>query len=809
MKISLAWLNEYIDVKAYFKKPHDLAQLLTHAGLEVENVEAQGAALDHVRVGQIEVLGKHPNADRLTLCQVNVGDGVLRQIVCGAKNHKQGDKVCVALPGAVLPGNFAIKLSKIRDVESQGMLCSDKELGFSQEAEGIKILPADAPVGKTVKEYLGLDDIIFEINVTPNRADCLSHIGLAREISALTGKKIKLPVIKNKKTNWSTKKLAKIELKAKSLCPRYAAKVIKNVKVDQSPLWLKRRLESLGVNSINNIVDVTNFVMFECGQPMHAFDLEQLSGQHVIIDKARAGEAFTTLAGSVLTLTDSDLTIRDAKNTIALAGIIGGKNSGVTESTKDILLESAHFFPAAVRRSSRRLGVDTDSSYRFSRGTDPDGVIFALNRAANLIEELAMGEVAPDHIDLYPVKTKKKPITVRHKTLEDRLGYKVKPSEFVTVIKRLHCSIKTKGKNYLISAPEFRFDIEQEVDLVEEFARINGYDKIPESFPALNQSPSKHAEDFLHDEKLCQAFMAEGFLQAINYNFLNRDFQKTIFNQELWQKLGLEKQGDLVEIKNPLSDETACMRQSLLPGLITNLVYNHNHGLKHGRLFELGRVFGKNGEAFKESKRLACVIWGEPESLWKGKARPLGYDLKAHLENILIRLGVKGYYFKPYDIQMEQQILHPGQGVTLVHQGKPVGFLGTLHPKFRDTHKIRVDVAIMELDMEALMRGYPSVVRYKEISKMPAVERDVSFLVQIETSALDIMREIKRAAGESLIGVHVFDVYQGEGVKDGYKALAFRLKFQSLTETLSDDKVGHLFQGVLAGVKQKFNAEVR
>ena len=381
-----------MDVEEFFSKPEELGERLTQAGLELENLENLSESFHHVLVGCVEKLERHPQADRLTLCQVDVGEGNLRQIVCGAQNHKQGDKVVVALPGACLPGGFSIKKSKIRGVESLGMMCSDSELGQAEKSEGIKILPQEAKVGTSYAEYAGLDDVVFELNVTPNRADCLSHVGLARELACILGRKVREPKVDVNVGTQSTKKVLEVELKSPDLCPRYAGRLVTGIKVGESPQWMKARLEAVGINPINNVVDVTNYVMLELGQPLHAFDREFIQGQKIIIDRAIKGEKFTTLDGTEVELTSEELTIRDSERAVALAGIVGGLNSGVVDQTKDIFIESAHFTQNAVRRTSRQLGIETDSAYRFARGTDPQGVEYALRRACHLMEQLTGGD---------------------------------------------------------------------------------------------------------------------------------------------------------------------------------------------------------------------------------------------------------------------------------------------------------------------------------------------------------------------------------------------------------------------------------
>ena len=415
MKISLKWLQDYIEVGEFFSQPEKLGKLLTLSGLEIESIHNASEDFRHIVVGQVKELQKHPQADRLTLCQVDVGQKSLQQIVCGAENHRQGDKVVVALPGAQLPIGLKIKPSKIRGVESDGMMCSDSELGLKDKSDGIKVLSTDANVGRAYANHAGLDDIVFDLNVTPNRADCLSHLGLARELSCLLNRKIKYPTSDFHESSQSTKKAIKVDLRRADLCPRYAGRIVKGLRVGESPSWLKSRLEAVGLGSVNNIVDITNYVMLEVGQPLHAFDLDQIEGDQIIIDSAKPREKFNPLYGETIELSGEELTIRNAQKPLALAGLIGGLSSGVSKETTDIFIESAHFTQKTVRRTSRRLGFHTDSSYRFSRGTDPSGVKYALDRACHLMEQLADGKISHDSYDEYPKPIESPPIWFRHK----------------------------------------------------------------------------------------------------------------------------------------------------------------------------------------------------------------------------------------------------------------------------------------------------------------------------------------------------------------------------------------------------------
>ena len=596
MKISLKWLADYVNVSEFFAKPKELAQILTAAGLEVESIDDLAKRFDSVVIGHILEKGQHPNADRLSLCQVTTGEGKIHQIVCGAQNHKKDDRVVVALPGAVLPGDFAIKQSKIRGVDSGGMLCSEKELGLKTESEGILILPENAPIGKKFAEYMGFDDIIFELKVTPNRADCLSHFGLAREIACLLGSECKLPNVKLTEGAQSTQDKISLQVLEPELCPRYTGRSVLQVKIAPSPVWLKKRLESVGLKSINNVVDVTNFVMLELGQPLHAFDVRALKGREIRVALAKAGEVFKSLDGTEIKLQGDELTIRDSERVVALAGVVGGQNSGIHDDTTEVFIESAYFSSSSVRKTSRRCGIETDSSYRFSRGVNPEAVAFARDRAANLIQELAGGEVCGMPYDLYPAPLHKPKIEISIDTLTRRLGYKIGASDFVMWMKRLGCEIHElpqpaanaspnsslgfppstgsvvgssagssadssamtlagvldSGQRYLVQSPMFRWDLNIDMDLVEEFARLHGYQHIPERLSGVDVAPSGDAPSFTFEKRVRHLLKGAGFSQAVNFAFLNDRYQSDLLGPNaLLKPSGLNIAEKAIRLKKP------------------------------------------------------------------------------------------------------------------------------------------------------------------------------------------------------------------------------------------------------------------
>lgn len=814
MKISLKWLQDYVDVAEFFQKPEELAEALTRAGLEVEEITNRAKDFNHVVIGHILEKDKHPNADKLSLCRVSTGDGVVHQIVCGAQNHKAGDRVIVALPGAVLPGNFAIKKAAVRGVDSAGMLCSYKELGLAKESEGIAILPPDAPVGKSFAEYGGYDDITFELKVTPNRADCLSHFGLAREVACLFGKELKSPKAEPKVSAQSTKKEIALEVKAFDLCPRYTGRFIKGVKVGPSPEWLKKRLESVGLNSINNIVDVTNYVMMELGQPLHAFDAAFIGGKTIIVDRAKVGEKFITLDGSEISLNGEELTIRDTTHPVCLAGVVGGKNSGVTDSTTDVFLEAAYFLPMSARKTSRSHGIDTDSAYRFSRGVDPDGALRGLNRATALILEVGGGEAYGDHHDFYPNPVKKAPVTITVQTVSDRLGYAAEEHKLVDFMKRLGCEVEKTGNGaYKVLPPTFRFDLEQDMDLVEEYARLNGYEHIPESLPVFAEAPSQHDKVFMLNRTTSELLRAEGYQQAFNFAFVGSKAEKSFLGSfEALKAAGLTSSEKEIRIMNPLNEEMDVMRSSLSFGLFKNLNTNFHYGNMHGRLFEIGSAFHvKEDGGYGENTRLGVALWGRAQNLWnKSLDYPLVFELKAAVEVLLKSLNISAYtWVTPANKNEVPAFLHQGQFAQLLVEGKKVGFIGTLHPVLLDENKIRVPAALAELDLDQLYKGQPRPYRIQSVSKFPVVERDFAFVMPKTLKVGDVLKDIRKAGGPLLLNVDVFDLYEGEKMEAGKKSVAIRLWLQDKNATLQEAQITEVTNKVLESLKKNFDLSVR
>ncbi len=815
MKISLRWLNDFVDVTEFLTAPQPLADRLTAAGLEVEEITNRAKDYENVVVGLILEKDRHPNADKLSLCKVTTGQGVVHQIVCGAQNHKANDKVIVALPGAVLPGNFAIKQSVIRGVDSGGMLCSLKELGLAQESNGIEILPEEAPIGESFAKYQGLDDVTVELKVTPNRSDCLSHYGLAREIAALLERPLKVV-----KPEWkpASDVSVKVDLQVKEsrLCPRYCGRAVQNVKVGPSPTWLKKRLESVGMKSINNIVDVTNYVMMELGQPMHAFDAASLAGSVIRVDKAKAGEKFTTLDGTQITLTGEELMIADAEKALAMAGVIGGQNSGVTDATTNIFLESAFFLPATVRKSLRAHGITTDSGYRFSRGVDPNGALVALDRATELILQVAGGQADSKCWDIFPEPSVTAPITISAAMVSDRLGYTATEENLQNYLLRLGCKVEKKDDRLEVQAPSYRFDLETEMDLVEEYARIHGYEHIPESLPSKTVVPSVHDREYESNLQISQILRGQGYSQAMNFAFVSEAQEKQfVGNFQNLNAAGLNWSEQRIRLMNPLSEDLNVMRGTLSYGLYKNIVTNFHQGNHQGRLFEYGGVFHWKG-SYQQTPRLALAAWGQLQSMWDSSGSselakaPVVFELKSAIESLLKVWKIQSYeWITPQNRGEVPSFLHRGQYAWLKVEGRVIGFIGTLHPTLVADQKLRVDVALAELDAEVFVKSGSRGFKFQSLSKFQAVERDLSLVMSKQVASAAILKEIKKVAGPLLVSVQVVDMYQGDKLPVGQKSLTVRLHYQSQEATLQDAVIQEQQQKVLAALEKQFSASLR
>ena len=807
MNVTLNWLKNYIDFEF---SASELADRLTMLGVEVESVKRLGAELKGVVVGSVGSIKPHPNADKLVLCQVDIGETEELQIVCGAPNVREGMLAPVATIGAALPIGLTIKRAKLRGETSYGMLCSEKELGLSEDAAGLMELPTDTPLGTSISEALGLDDVVFELEITPNRPDCLSLIGVAREIRAETGNALKLPQVDLNEDETDIRELTSVTIEAPDLCPRYAARVIRGVKVGQSPAWLQQRLESVGVGVINNIVDITNFVLMEYGQPLHAFDYHKLTENCIVVRRATASENITTLDEIERELTPDMLVIADAEKPVALAGIMGGYDSEITETTSDVLLESAYFNPSSIRATAKALGVSTEASYRFERGADPGVVLAALDRAAQLIAELAGGTICKDIVDVYPGQQPLRQVQLRPERVNFILGTTLDTSEMVQILSDLGFNAKANGTgNYQVTVPTFRSDITREIDLIEEIARVHGYDNIPTTLPkgdipVPTPNPStevrKHIKHFL---------LAAGMMEAINYSFCNPNcFDKIRLNSD-------DPLRSTLKLQNPLSPEMSVLRTTLLPSLLDNAQHNRNHQIDTIALFEIGSVFLQDGGSSRSDLRIATL---EPERVTGVLAGQIGdgvysnphrepdfYDIKGLVEGILQVCGIVDYTLQKTDAPT----FHPGRNAAVLLDDRQLGTFGEAHPEVLKNYDLPYKAYLFDFDMEALVDTAIFAKRFEPIPVYPKVERDLAIVVDKELLSDMPTALIYATGGELVESVRLFDVYEGEQVPEGKKSLAYAITYHSATETLTDKAVNALHDKVVKRLNQELGAELR
>ncbi len=797
MNVTLNWLKTYIDFEF---SPHELADRLTMLGVEVEAVKQLNTGLDGVVVGKIGAVGPHPNADNLVLCQVDVGKAEELQIVCGAPNVREGMLTPVATVGATLPIGLTIKPAQLRGEVSQGMLCSEKELGFSEDASGLMELPIDMSVGTSLMAALRLDDVIFELEVTPNRPDCLSHIGVAREIRAETGNPVKMPQVSLKENEADIRDLTSVTIDAPDLCPRYAARVIQGVKVGKSPMWLQRRLESVGVGVVNNIVDVTNFVLMEYGQPLHAFDYHKLAGNRIVVRQATDGERLTTLDETERKLTADMLVIADAEKPVALAGIMGGYDSEITESTSDVLLESAYFNPSNIRATAKALQMNTEASYRFERGADPGMVPVALDRAAQLIAELAAGTVCKGVVDVYPGQQPLTKIQLHPDRVNFVLGTALETAEMEDILNRLGFEVKTSGDTYQVIVPTFRSDITREIDLIEEIARVYGYDNIPTTLPKGDipvPAPNPKAEVC---RRIKHFLIAAGMMEAVNYSFCDPN---------CFEKIRLAADSPLreaLQLRNPLSPEMSILRTTLIPGLLENTQHNRNHQIKAIALFEIGNVFTRDSNQ-KEPERVAGVLAGQVgDGVYGNMHRdPDFFDIKGIVEGMIEACGIPEYTLQ----KTGMPIFHPGRNAAMLLGEIQVGTFGEVHPKVLENYDLPYKAYLFEFDLEALVNAAVFAKRFEPISIYPKVERDLAIVVDkaiLSDRPIDL---ICTTGAEWIESVRLFDVYEGEQVPEGKKSLAYTIVYHSSTQTLTDKAVNVLHARVIERLHQELGAELR
>jgi len=790
MQISEAWLREYVNPAITTEQ---LVEQLTMAGLEVDSVTPAAAVFSGVVVGEVLAMEQHPDADRLRVCQVAVGEAEPLQIVCGASNVRVGLRIPAALIGAVLPGDFKIKRSKLRGVESFGMLCSEKELGLAADANGLMELAADAPVGVDIRDYLSLNDNIIEVDLTPNRADCLSVEGIAREVAVLN------------KMDWSATQVETaavshsdtltVSVAATDACPRYLGRLIKGVNPKaETPLWMQERLRRSGVRSLSAVVDVTNYVLIELGQPLHAFDAAKLTGG-INVRYAQTDKSVALLNGQTIKLDNETLVIADDKQALALAGVMGGSESAVSDDTQDVFLECAFFTPLSIAGKARNYGLHTDSSHRFERGVDPTLQERAIERATQLIIDIAGGSVgAITEVTTASTLPQRSAVLLRKLRLEKTLGINLADEQVVDIFQRLGMSVQTQPDGWSVTPPGCRFDIAIEADLIEEIARIVGYNNLPNSSLLMRSELGKATEAVLDLDRAKDLLVVRGYQEAITYSFVDEEIQKAVAPDD-----------DVVRLKNPISSDLSVMRTTLWCGLLKAALHNTNRQQNRVRFFETGLRFVNKDDNMQQQKMLSGLALGSAYSeQWGVATRKVDFfDVKADVQALFSLTGADVQF-----VPAKHHALHPGQTAEILsQQGDKIGWLGMLHPTLEKQLGFDTQVFLFELDQDLLLNK--QIPKFRPLSKYPSVRRDIALIVKEEVAVSEIINCIKGCAEQTLQDIVVFDIYRGKGVEEGSKSVALSLVIQDFSQTLTDSEIDAIFSGLLETLTTKISAKLR
>ncbi|MDO9271329.1 MAG: phenylalanine--tRNA ligase subunit beta [Methylobacter sp.] len=790
MQISEAWLREYVDPAI---STEQLVEQLTMAGLEVDSVTPAAAVFNGVVVGEVLAMEQHPDADRLRVCQVAVGEAEPLQIVCGASNVRVGLKIPAALIGAALPGDFKIKKSKLRGIESFGMLCSEKELGLATDANGLMELAADAPVGIDIRDYLSLNDNIIEVDLTPNRADCLSVEGIAREVAVLN------------KMDWSATQVETaavshadtltVSVTATDACPRYLGRLIKGVNPKaETPLWMQERLRRSGVRSLGAVVDITNYVLIELGQPLHAFDAAKLTG-NINVRYAQTDETVALLNGQTIKLDNETLVIADDKQALALAGVMGGSESAVSDETQDVFLECAFFTPLSIAGKARNYGLHTDSSHRFERGVDPTLQERAIERATQLIIDIAGGSVgAITDVTTAATLPQRPAVLLRKQRLEKTLGIALGNEQIIDIFQRLGMLVQTQQDDWSVTPPGCRFDIAIEADLIEEIARIVGYNNLPNSSLLMRSELGKATETVLDLDRVKDLLVDRGYQEAITYSFVDEEIQQAVAPDD-----------EIIRLKNPISSDLSVMRTTLWCGLLKAALHNTNRQQNRVRFFETGLRFVNKDQNMQQQKMLSGLVLGSAYSeQWGIATRKIDFfDVKADLQALFSLTGADVQF-----VPAKHPTLHPGQTAEILsQQGHKIGWLGMLHPTLEKQLDFDTQVFLFELDQDLLLNK--QIPKFKPLSKYPSVRRDIALIVKEEVAVSEIINCIKGCAEQTLQDIVVFDIYRGKGVEEGSKSVALSLIIQDFSQTLTDSEIDAIFSGLLETLTTKISAKLR
>ena len=801
MKASLSWINEYTPVKM---GTDELVDALTMAGLEVDSVIDRYSHLSTVVVGRIADVSPHPNADRLTLCQVGIGEKTVA-VVCGAPNVEKGMFAPLALPGTVFDEDHVLKESVIRGEKSHGMLCSEKELQLGEDSSGILSLSPSLTPGTPLAEALDISDKTLDIDLTPNRPDCLSVIGIAREVAAIQKTALQLPAVECKPSGSAAIfDKTSVTIDAPDHCPRYAARLIEDIKIAPSPAWLQDRLLSVGLRPINNVVDITNFVMMETGQPLHAFDFDHLDENRIVVRTANAGEKFQTLDNKAHTLTQDNLMICDGKKPVAIGGVMGGLNSEVEDTTRRVLLESAYFSPMSIRKTAKRLGINTDASHRFERGVDPEGTVTALNRASQLMVEICGGTLLEGIIDEYPGKTAIAPISLSIKDTNRVLGIDISRDQAKTLLESIEFKVEIDDADKLtVLRPSFRVDVLRQIDLIEEIARLYGYNHIPTTFPQNTPQTKIPKKTIVWRNNIKNIMTALGFSEAVNYSFID---------SQAWDQLNLpedDPRRKAIKILNPLSEDQTIMRTMILPNLLKNMHRNLALGVNSLKLFEIAKVFvdTRKGDLPEETLYLSGLWTGARQPVsWHDIGTPCDFfDIKGALEGLFDATDVAEVDFAA----LPGKACHytrPGFTAEIRSGNTHLGIVGELHPKVLNNFDLKQPAYIFEIDLNALIPMIPDVARAKGLPKYPAVSRDFTLIVDKKLESHQILKRI-HALDEPLVeNVYLFDMFEGKQIPKGKKSLSYRIRYRSDDRTLADEEINRLHKTIADKIIDLFKA---
>ncbi len=799
MNVSYNWLQEYVNIPW---PAVELAERLTMAGMEVEETSAANPGLDGIVVGEIIAVNEHPNADGLSICLVSTGSETLT-IVAGAPNVRVGLRVPVATIGTMLPNGLKIEGVELRGVQSSGMMCSEKELGLGDDHSGIMELPGDAPVGESFVAALQLDDTILDVSIYANRPDCMSMLGMGREVAALQGATITYPAISLQESAAKVKDLLTLRVEDHDLCPRYMARVIQDIKVGPSPLWIQAKLRAAGMRPINNVVDITNFVMLEMGQPLHAFDYDTLAGSAIVVRRPRAGETLVTLDEQERRLEEDMLLICDAEKPVCIGGVMGGGNSEVTETTTTLVLEAANFQAASIRRTSRRLGIASEAASRFEKGLSPHGTEMAMERAAQLLQLYAQGQPAQGVLDAHRGLPEPRTIQLRYAEIRRLLGIDIPASSVKACLQALEFAVVAETEqDLLLSVPPFRTDVELECDVIEEAIRHYGYDRIPRTLPTSGANPGGQTKQHEAVDRIRHQLAGFGLQEALNYTFIHRGSV---------QRMGYGRQEfPGIPLHNPISEDQAVMRPSLLPGLLDALARNFSRQQTAVSLFELGAVYLTEESQLtqhpREELRVALAMMGQAhDDHWSVQPRQVDfYDIKGVVERVLAGFDLPGLTWQ----RSQAAWVHPGRSAEVVWNQRPLVVLGQLHPAVAQNLRLPKETMAAEMDLQAMLERYGRVPQIQPLPRFPGVERDLALLVSDDTAVGQLLADLKQVGGETLVDAWVFDVYQGEQVPEGCKSAAFGFRFQA-KRNLTDDEVQAAMDLILQYAQKHYDAQIR